>query len=684
MAGALHTPLVLQRASHRLLLWVPPAFLAFSVLWKGGKSLETTWLLVCVAWLLTLAFAAARSKRRRVPGAAWGAYAVLVVLTGVSYLTSGTANYGLDEVLREGGFFLVTWWTVREAHASAARGEALLPRLMRTLAWTAAAACALGLAVYALQPVDRFVGSFFDFRFQTDYWPNAWGDFVLLSWPPLLWLSLTSARGSRNLRSLFPRMAGLGVLLGCLLLSYSRGSFLALVGQWILLALLAGAFLLKREHARRGKAAGHAVRAGAALLLTCGVAVATFLGGNALRGHFFPVQSVAEKATFTAAEGSSSIDERAAFWRAAWTLSHDRPWLGWGPYSFRFIQPRLQEGVLATSDHPHNVVLKMALERGWPAAAAYVLVFLLVAWHGLRSLWRLRRGRHPDAARLLGAGPPWSAPLFLACALTAIAGALAHSLIDYNLHFVGNGLPLWLLVGAVLAFDAPERRERQDVRTAEVLLASSLMLIAILEGQWLATSSLGRHAEGAGDAREALYWYGVSAPEIFSRDMHLGRANLLKEQGDYAAALAAVQTYLSLNAQDSRAWLVRADILRRMGSGSGALAEYRRAYAMDKWNHLDALEGIVTLEAATGKRGRIDARKAEYDALIRAYAEAILKNTHFIALSPNVERLGIVTEAMASLYPEDAATYRRLAAEAAEHAEEERGRMEGQRTGMLW
>ena len=36
---------------------------------------------------------------RRVPGAAWGAYAVFLVLTGVSYLGSSTANYGLDEVL---------------------------------------------------------------------------------------------------------------------------------------------------------------------------------------------------------------------------------------------------------------------------------------------------------------------------------------------------------------------------------------------------------------------------------------------------------------------------------------------------------------------------------------------------------------------------------------------------------
>jgi len=54
------------------------------------------------------------------------------------------------------------------------------------------------------------------------------------------------------------------------------------------------------------------------------------------------------------------------------------------------------------------------------------------------------------AAEVLGKGTSaGSASLFLLCALTAVAGTLAHSMIDYNLHFVGNVEGKDLLAGVV-------------------------------------------------------------------------------------------------------------------------------------------------------------------------------------------------------------------------------------------
>src|SRR3989344_1988626 len=41
------------------------AFLPLSILWKGGKTLETTWLLVAVAWFCTLAYWSRRKKQTR-------------------------------------------------------------------------------------------------------------------------------------------------------------------------------------------------------------------------------------------------------------------------------------------------------------------------------------------------------------------------------------------------------------------------------------------------------------------------------------------------------------------------------------------------------------------------------------------------------------------------------------------
>jgi O-antigen ligase len=66
-------------------------------------------------------------------------------------------------------------------------------------------------------------------------------------------------------------------------------------------------------------------------------------------------------------------------------MSWERPMIGFGPGTFRFVQPQLQHEVLATSDHPHNVFLKLAMERGWPAATFFCF-FLFNSSFSLNSL----------------------------------------------------------------------------------------------------------------------------------------------------------------------------------------------------------------------------------------------------------------------------------------------------------
>src|SRR6185295_13667108 len=87
--------------------------------------------------------------------------------------------------------------------------------------------------------------------------------------------------------------------------------------------------------------------------------------------------------------------EREDFWHQAIALAQEKPLLGWGPYSFRFIQPHVQKSVLATSDHPHNVFLKYAAERGVPAA---LFLLVIVAWAllaGIRSSKKSNDGSVP-------------------------------------------------------------------------------------------------------------------------------------------------------------------------------------------------------------------------------------------------------------------------------------------------
>jgi O-antigen ligase len=680
-----------------LLAFALPTLLGFAIVWKGGKGLDATWILAGTAWLLTLAHYRMHGRAHATPSTLWWTWLLFVGWTVVSYFLSSTRNYGLDEVLRDTSYFLLFGFVIRELQHA---GSPLLRRSVKVVVWCAAIACVVGIAVYWLQPVNRFVGTFFDYRFNTDYWPNAWGDFVLLSWPLVLWASLMDRKGGiPNLRTLLPRLAGLGVLFGCFFLSYSRGSFLAFIGQILLLKALAYVFILYPLHVqskRPGALLKHlfppvSLRGGwrtgvTGFAVVLAVAAASFQGVNLIRSQLFPVQSVLEKATFTAAEGKSSVDERAQFWDQSYALSWEKPWFGWGPYSFRFVQPRLQQHVFATADHPHNVILKLAMERGWPAAILFAAIILLVLRSGISYLRSVRGSLRKTSDAVLGhALPLWSHALFVACALTAVTGTLVHSMIDFNLQFVGNGLLFWILCAAIVAFACAGQKSRtaKHVAAKEVVVATLLVLVAILEGRYLVTSSLGRHSEAAGDDVRAMAWYEYSKGEWFSRDLHLSRAHLLLKAGLPDASLRALEDAFAENAEDARAWLMKAEALKAKGDWPEAYEGYREAMALGEYNYMDATKGVMSVIDQT-RDPKLLQNIDMFTGHLDDFAAAIEQNVHFIALTPNVERLAETLDILVRLQPQKAAEYRAMKKRVTEHAATERKRLQARTPGLLW
>lgn len=628
-------------------------------------------MLVALAWLCTFAmFLRPRNERRTVPLLAWSAGWLFVGWTVLSYVYSFTRNYGLDEVLSTASLFLIFLWAARRMQDS--DGIAAARMGAKSVIAAALIACLMGIVVYVCQPVNRFVGSFLDPRFHTDYWPNAWAQFLLLAWPLVLVLPVPSRSWGRIVRALI-----LGTLTGFLLLSYSRGGLIAFGGQIVLLLLLE--FL---THARSPALLVHRVRERGPSFLLEAIAVAVvagsiFVGVNAVRSHVHDVQSVVEKVTFTSSEGASSITERAQFWGQAWALALERPLLGWGPYSFRFVQPHLQQEVLATSDHPHNVFLKFAAERGLPAAFFFlVIVFLPFLF---AAPWR--RGRmDPEGDGLRVA------------AVLSIGGVLAHNLIDYNLQFVGIALPFWILLGFLLGrpgwrvpfFGAPLPSIR-SVRLLELTAASLLLLVAVKEGVELTRSSLGRHAEAAGQTEVALLWYDRAAGEWLSRDMHLSRAALLiGNDGRALEALDAIATYQGENAQDARGWRLLGEAQMRLGDPAAAVESFQTALGYGAYNDLGIVHGYVSALLAAERKPELDQKKDQIDALLWAYDDAIERNAHFIALSGNVEECIAVASLMASVYPKDEPRYDILAARVDRNARRERARLQARTPGILW
>ena len=653
-------------------------FLPFSILWKGGKSLETTWLLVAVAWLCTLTTWRNRSSKDNAlstPATIWVPLILFLLWTFISYLTSSTGNYGLDEVLRDSSLVLLFLWLLRESSREA-YGLPLGVRVLQVLIVSTVIAAGIGALVYIFQPVPRFVGSFFDPRFHTDYWPNAWAELVLMVWP-LVWLWPFRERwlvGSPalSLSNGLARWLVLGIILATLFLSYSRAAYIAFGVQ----ILFWGFIHWKREGALTSWTWPRQ-SVGPVLVLLCFTA-GTVLSLNALRAQFSPVQSAVEKITFTAAEGTSSITERQQFWKQSWQLLWEKPLFGFGPYSFRFVQTRLQEGVFATSDHPHNLFLKYAAERGLPAAVLFGVFLLVIILPTMRALVRNTFAPSP----LL--------PLTL-----SITGVLFHLLLDFNLQFIGVALPLWLLL-ALLYRETPILSPLPAgassspplsptlLRFAEISLATALILLALFEGRFLLLSSLGRHAEARGDAPTALTWYERAHGEIFSRDLHLSRAHLSLLQKKPQDSLRALDDYLRVNRHDARAWKLLGDAHQKTGDFSAARTSYEEALRLGKWNHLGALRGLLDVLRSQGEKEVVTAGRGEFDVLLSAYLDAIERNTHFIALTPNVEEFLVITTTLAGLFPEDAPRYQTMGARVDRHAREERARLAARPVGRLW
>ncbi len=673
----------------RLAEWFLLLFVAGAILWRGGKSVDATWMLGIVAvvvlftalWFPMLRLLGApktdtRTTPMTVPLGMWGILLFFVVWSVVSYLASTTRTYGLDEIARDLSCILLFLWIVRRAGNT--RVSVLLEGFLWAVTIAGGIAVLFGLAVYVFQPVNRFVGTFLDWRFHTDYWPNAWGEFTLMAWP------MAALLATRKVTPFQRRLCTLvtGVLIGSLFLSYSRGALIAFAGQIACLAFFWGALWLRDVRiAKVAKQRWQSVLLAGGSALA--IALVLFFGANLLRGQRYDVQSVGDKVSFQADEGTSSIDEREQFWDQAFRLSLERPLLGYGPYSFRFAQPHLMEDVFATSDHPHNVFLKYAAERGWPAAIAFTAFLLYVIGLSMRHLFLDRKTDWTigSDARTISL-------------LLGVLGVLAHNLIDYNLQFVGIVLPLWIAL-ALLSTHLAEKRPVSRASFSHWRIARSLsriesvvtVLLVVLiawEGAFLVVSSVGRRAEAEGDTRTALTWYEWARPEWFSRDLLLARARLLEQQGLLEESDAVLGQSLKENAVDARAWRIRAELALRRGQNDLALRYASHAYDLGKYTDIGILRILIDAALKTGEQGELKARKQEFDGLFTAYARAISRNTHHIALGGSVEELQRIAGQLAGLYPNDAKRYRDIANDALAHAELERATFAARPAGLLW
>lgn len=610
-------------------------------------------MLAFIACLVTMVDIVLVPKREKFPPSVSLIFLGLAFVgcTVLSFIASTTKSYGFDEVIQTASFFLLFRFSLC---VPAYELQHVRSRFARILSIAMLVACAIGIAVYVLQPVGRFVGTFFDYRFDTDYWPNAWAEFLLFAWPLLIW-----SLWGRKMKAREPhaKILVMGLLLACFFLSYSRGAFIAM--------LLQSAFLLLIIFMRvRLEFPWRCVLRNVTSVLVASLLTFTLI--NHVRSRFNPVQSVLEKATFTASEGTSSITERKQFWSQAIEFAKQKPIFGFGPYSFRFLQPHLQREVLATSDHPHNVFLKLSMERG---AVSALLLLIIIAWCCVAALKRVMHKKEDGSSVLT---------ILL---LTSVLGVLLHNLIDYNLQFVGICAPFWVALG-LLADRNPTRKDVWLVNVICVLVAFALFILAVSEGRYLLLSSSARKAERMENHREALRLYSLTDRSLFPRDSWLSRAGILLTNGTAEAAQKAIDEGMKMNAQDFRLWKLQGDLFLKKKDSKRALEAFEKAYAYGRYDDLGITRMLI--ELLKNDRLALDARRNEFELLLNDFGLAIENNVHFIDLSSNVEELQKICMLLASIYPADASAYIGLSERSTEHAMLERAHLKGRARGLLW
>jgi len=78
-------------------------------------------------------------------------------------------------------------------------------------------------------------------------------------------------------------------------------------------------------------------------------------------------------------------DHRAMLWHLSWQFIKAHPWLGIGPGQFPVAAYPFEKGFA----HPHNMLLKMAVEWGIPAALLFISVMTYALWRWMCTLTKL-------------------------------------------------------------------------------------------------------------------------------------------------------------------------------------------------------------------------------------------------------------------------------------------------------
>lgn len=425
-----------------------------------------------------------------------------------------------------------------------------------------------GFVQYFLMDHLRMVGPFMNVLYHANFWPNAFAMFLLLIWP--VYILVLDKKWTSTFIFAF--------ILSGILLSFSRGAFVAMIGQVVLLAI----YFLRRIPYKR--------------VLTVGlIAVVLFFGANYLRSMAHITIELEDRVTFENNEALTSGQERVDFWNGAWYLAKEKPWTGWGPWSFRYAYNPIQKTFLGNSDHPHNIFLKFASENGFVNMAAFIgfllSIFLVVAWR-FKEIPRDKQ----DLVFVLG---------------VAIAGAMAHNLIDYNFNFYASLILLFVYLAIIRS-----QVVKSDYKNKGATMAAVFLFIVLVA---------------------AFFTY-----QLYPRYTYLDEADRLLHEGEYGQSLENIAKQLELNPLDAQAHYLRAVIYCTEKMEDPCKAEMAQALALNPMNDINYYRDYLrVLSPGTPEWDEHFQKSVD---LFHLYFGYVKYNVHFTAYTPQVESAADMAE----------------------------------------
>lgn len=412
---------------------------------------------------------------------------LFTILILASLMTSRAGSYGFFEITGiltgTGTFLLTAQW----------KNEEKIKKFLIWITILSAILILIGLGIYILYPPDRLFSTFAQFPALFSHFPNAFALFILITLP----CSLKFLIEKKN-----ALWTGIVVLhIAGLILTFSRGSWLTAGIVGIISAISFRKNLKKLPWKKIGIAA-------ITIIISSGL---LFSAAQYIRKQNFEINTIQKKILLKGKEQKKSIEDRLDFYKAGIKLIQEKPLFGHGPDSFRFIYPKYQKNLLANSDHPHNLFLKIAVENGIPALIAF-LIFL--------SFLFIQIIKKPDTlARFL---------------LIPISAILIHNIFDYNLNFASTQMLFWILLG--FAHALTKNSKNQEQKSIEISKPAILCMILLLSITGIyETWERVIIAQGRNFINEKLYTEGLGsfrkAKPVFSQDLALMKTEAIKLKG---------------------------------------------------------------------------------------------------------------------------------------------------------